>query len=66
MGFMEETGAGQHYRDARITTIYEGTNGVQAMDLLGRKVVRNGGETVYTFIKKVQETIDQLDTNDPS
>ena len=66
MGFMEETGAGQHYRDARITTIYEGTNGVQAMDLLGRKVVRNGGETVHTFIKKVQETIDQLDTNDPS
>ena len=36
------------------------------MDLLGRKVVRNGGETVHTFIKKVQETIDQLDTNDPS
>jgi len=66
MGFMEETGAGQHYRDARITTIYEGTNGVQAMDLLGRKVVRNGGETVHTFIKNVQETIDQLDTNDHS
>ena len=66
MGFMEETGAGQHYRDARITTIYEGTNGVQAMDLLGRKVVRNGGETVHTFIKNVQETIDQLDTNNPS
>ncbi|MDC0398756.1 acyl-CoA dehydrogenase [Alphaproteobacteria bacterium] len=66
MGFMEETGAGQHYRDARITTIYEGTNGVQAMDLLGRKVVRNGGETVHIFIKNVQETIDQLDTNDPS
>ena len=66
MGFMEETGAGQHYRDARITTIYEGTNGVQAMDLLGRKVVRNGGETVHTFIKNVQETIDQLDTKNPS
>lgn len=66
MGFMEETGAGQHYRDARITTIYEGTNGVQAMDLLGRKVVRNGGETVHTFIKNVQGTIDQLDTNNPS
>ena len=66
MGFMEETGAGQHYRDARITTIYEGTNGVQAMDLLGRKVVRNGGETVHAFIKNVQETIDQLDTNNPS
>jgi alkylation response protein AidB-like acyl-CoA dehydrogenase len=66
MGFMEETGAGQHYRDARITTIYEGTNGVQAMDLLGRKVVRNGGETVHTFIQNVRETINTLDTNEPS
>ena len=50
MGFMEETGAGQHYRDARITTIYEGTNGVQAMDLLGRKIVRDGGEAAQTFM----------------
>jgi alkylation response protein AidB-like acyl-CoA dehydrogenase len=66
MGFMEETGAGQHYRDARITTIYEGTNGVQAMDLLGRKVVRNGGATVYQFIKNVYNTIDNLDLKDIS
>jgi 3-(methylthio)propanoyl-CoA dehydrogenase len=62
MGFMEETGAGQHYRDARITTIYEGTNGVQAMDLLGRKVVRDGGETARRFLDCVRGTIAALDT----
>ncbi|MBL8672330.1 MAG: acyl-CoA dehydrogenase [Alphaproteobacteria bacterium] len=43
MGFVEETGAAQHYRDARITPIYEGTNGVQALDLVGRKLLRDGG-----------------------
>ncbi|MDG2285060.1 MAG: acyl-CoA dehydrogenase, partial [Alphaproteobacteria bacterium] len=63
MGFMEETGAGQHYRDARITTIYEGTNGVQAMDLLGRKVVRDGGETARGFLAAVQDTAAALDTS---
>ncbi|MGA0608184.1 acyl-CoA dehydrogenase [Phenylobacterium sp. VNQ135] len=46
MGFIEETGAAQHYRDARIAPIYEGTNGVQAADLVGRKVRSNGGETM--------------------
>ena len=46
MGFIEETGAAQHYRDARIAPIYEGTNGVQAADLVGRKVRANGGETM--------------------
>ena len=43
MGFIEETGAAQHYRDARILTIYEGTTGIQANDLLGRKILRDGG-----------------------
>jgi len=43
MGFIEETGAAQHQRDARITTIYEGTTGIQANDLMGRKVARDGG-----------------------
>ena len=43
MGFIEETGAAQHYRDQRITPIYEGTTGIQAMDLIGRKLVRDGG-----------------------
>ena len=66
MGFIEETGAGQHYRDARITTIYEGTNGVQAMDLLGRKVVRDGGATARRFLDAVRATIAALDTGDPA
>ena len=43
MGYIEETGASQHLRDARITTIYEGTTGIQANDLVGRKVIRNRG-----------------------
>jgi acyl-CoA dehydrogenase len=43
MGFVEETGAAQYLRDARITTIYEGTTGIQAMDLVGRKIAREGG-----------------------
>ena len=50
MGFIEETGAAQHWRDARIHPIYEGTNGIQANDLLGRKVVRDGGQTAKAFI----------------
>jgi alkylation response protein AidB-like acyl-CoA dehydrogenase len=44
MGFIEETGAAQHYRDARILPIYEGTNAIQALDLVGRKIVRDGGQ----------------------
>ena len=43
MGFIEETGAAQHYRDAKILTIYEGTTAIQANDLVGRKTVRDGG-----------------------
>ncbi|HWK45617.1 MAG TPA: acyl-CoA dehydrogenase [Stellaceae bacterium] len=50
MGFIEETGAAQHYRDARITPIYEGTNGIQAMDLLGRKLLRDKGEAASRFV----------------
>ena len=42
MGFIEETGAAQHLRDARISTIYEGTTGIQAADLIGRKIARDG------------------------
>ncbi len=44
MGFIEETGAAQHYRDARIAPIYEGTNGIQAADLVGRKLALEGGD----------------------
>ena len=61
MGFIEETGIAQHYRDARITTIYEGTNGVQAMDLVGRKVARDGGEAARTFLVDVRKTISDLE-----
>ncbi|HYS58537.1 MAG TPA: acyl-CoA dehydrogenase [Burkholderiales bacterium] len=50
MGFIEETGAAQHLRDARITTIYEGTTGIQANDLIGRKVAREGGATAKGVI----------------
>jgi alkylation response protein AidB-like acyl-CoA dehydrogenase len=46
MGFIEETGAAQYLRDARITTIYEGTTGIQANDLIGRKIAREGGATI--------------------
>ncbi len=50
MGFIEETGAAQHFRDARITPIYEGTNGIQARDLVSRKVLREGGESARALI----------------
>ena len=50
MGFIEETGAAQHMRDARIHPIYEGTNGIQANDLMGRKILRDGGEAALGFI----------------
>jgi acyl-CoA dehydrogenase len=57
MGYIEETGAAQHYRDARIAPIYEGTNGIQAIDLVTRKVPLSGGETVYGFIAGLKETV---------
>lgn len=56
MGFIEETGAAQHYRDARILPIYEGTTAIQANDLLGRKVMRDGGETARLFAARIAET----------
>ena len=53
MGYIEETGAAQHWRDARITTIYEGTTGIQANDLVGRKIARDGGASVRAFLKEL-------------
>jgi 3-(methylthio)propanoyl-CoA dehydrogenase len=50
MGYVEETGVAQFYRDARIASIYEGTNGIQAIDLVGRKLLRDGGATVSAFV----------------
>ena len=55
MGYIEETGAAQHMRDARIAAIYEGTNGIQAMDLVGRKLQGDGGAAVRAFIQNVKE-----------
>ena len=53
MGFIEETGAAQFMRDARITTIYEGTTGIQANDLIGRKIAREGGATAKAVLKAI-------------
>ncbi len=55
MGFIEETGAAQHYRDARIAAIYEGTNGIQAIDLVTRKLPLSGGETVKAYIAELRD-----------
>jgi len=60
MGFIEETGAAQHYRDAKILTIYEGTTAIQANDLVGRKTVRDGGEVAKSIIAQVRATETQL------
>ena len=55
MGFVEETGAAQYLRDARITTIYEGTTGIQAMDLVGRKIAREGGATARAWLASLRQ-----------
>jgi alkylation response protein AidB-like acyl-CoA dehydrogenase len=60
MGFVEETGAAQHYRDARIAPIYEGTNGVQALDLVGRKLGMNGGQAVRDLVLDMRRTAADL------
>jgi hypothetical protein len=56
MGFIEETGAAQHMRDARILPIYEGTNGIQALDFVGRKCLRDGGETLTHVLADMDAT----------
>jgi len=60
MGFIEETGAAQYYRDARILTIYEGTTAIQANDLIGRKTLRDGGATAQVIFTQLDQTIAQL------
>src|SRR5437660_6810719 len=66
MGFIEETGAAQHYRDARITAIYEGTNGIQAIDLVTRKLAANGGAAVWALLDQLSATVKQVEaSNDP-
>ena len=60
MGFIEETGAAQYLRDARIAPIYEGTNGIQAIDLVTRKLPLSGGEHVRTYIGELRNLADQV------
>ncbi|MFM0219975.1 MULTISPECIES: acyl-CoA dehydrogenase [Paraburkholderia] len=60
MGFIEETGAAQYYRDARILPIYEGTTAIQANDLIGRKTVRDGGKVAKSLLAGVAETVESL------
>ena len=60
MGYIEETGASQHYRDARIAAIYEGTNGIQALDLVTRKVPLEGGKTVALYIDELRRTVTSI------
>ena len=60
MGFIEETGAAQYYRDAKILTIYEGTTAIQANDLVGRKTSRDGGQTAKAIAGQIEQTEKQL------
>jgi alkylation response protein AidB-like acyl-CoA dehydrogenase len=60
MGFIEETGAAQYYRDARILTIYEGTTAIQANDLVGRKTARDGGQTAKAIAAQIEATEREL------
>ncbi|MFM0594117.1 acyl-CoA dehydrogenase [Paraburkholderia dilworthii] len=60
MGFIEETGAAQYYRDARILPIYEGTTAIQANDLIGRKTLRDGGKVAKSLLADVAQTLEAL------
>ncbi|MFL6578034.1 MAG: acyl-CoA dehydrogenase, partial [Povalibacter sp.] len=64
MGFIEETGAAQYLRDVRITTIYEGTTGIQSADLVGRKVGRDGGSVMNTLISEMNAELEAMAAND--
>jgi len=64
LGFIESTGAAQHFRDARIAPIYEGTNGIQAIDLVGRKLARDGGTAMHALIAAMQTTVEAAGKED--
>lgn len=66
MGFIEETGAAQHYRDARILPIYEGTTAIQANDFIGRKIIHDGGEVARAQVAGMLETVAALRTGEGS
>jgi alkylation response protein AidB-like acyl-CoA dehydrogenase len=65
MGYIEETGAAQHWRDARITTIYEGTTGIQANDLIGRKIVRDQGVAMHAVLEEMRRFDTDLKAKGP-
>jgi len=60
MGYVEETGSAQHYRDARIATIYEGTTGIQGLDLAGRKTLGDNGEALQDLLDEIQATAEEM------
>ncbi len=64
MGFIEETGAAQYVRDVRITTIYEGTTGIQSNDLIGRKLGRDGGAAMVALLKDMEQELQRLTPGD--
>ncbi|MGP8034880.1 MAG: acyl-CoA dehydrogenase [Steroidobacteraceae bacterium] len=64
MGFIEETGAAQYMRDVRITTIYEGTTGIQSNDLIGRKIARDRGAAMSAFLAEMQRELEALPQGD--
>jgi len=64
MGYIEETGAAQYYRDVRVTAIYEGTNGIQAMDLVGRKLA-DGGEALRAMLAEIGRTVRDAQATHP-
>ncbi|MBY0563377.1 MAG: acyl-CoA dehydrogenase C-terminal domain-containing protein [Hyphomonadaceae bacterium] len=63
-GYIEEWGMSQFVRDARITMIYEGANGIQALDLVGRKLGANGGRAIFAFLKEIDEFIEANEADD--
>lgn len=64
MGYVEETGVAQYYRDSRISTIYEGTTGVQSLDLVHRKILRDGGTALAELVTEMEEVQEQLSAID--
>jgi alkylation response protein AidB-like acyl-CoA dehydrogenase len=67
MGFIEETGAAQHYRDARINPIYEGANGIQAIDLVGRKLMLGEGQAIGDLMDDMRDTVEAIEAaGDPA